>query len=148
MFARGPLRARLRVQHLENRLAPAVTSTLLNGVLTILGDSGPNSIQVNSAGGNLVVSSTGQSFTASSVQIITIDGGQGDDSIVIGGGIAQQCWLFGGSGNDQITCNSSGNDLLFGCNGDDILNSGPGNDTIYGGAGIDTLTDAQGANNV
>jgi uncharacterized protein YkwD len=146
MLGRGHCSAQLRVQHLESRVTPAVTATLLNGVLTILGDSAANSIQVTLSGGNLVVSSTGQSFASSSVSTITIDGGQGDDAIYVGTGITQQCWLFGGSGNDQITANGSGNDLIFGGNGDDTLNSGVGNDTLYGGAGNDTLTDTQGIN--
>jgi uncharacterized protein YkwD len=118
----------------------------LNGVLTVLGDSAANNIQVSLAGGNLVVSPTGQTFASNLVNTITIDGGQGDDTIVVGSGITQQCWLFGSSGNDQIIDNGSGNDLLFGGNGNDILNGGHGNDTLYGGAGSNTLTVAQSGN--
>ncbi len=146
MTGRGHRRAQLRIQHLENRLTPAVTATLLNGVLTVLGDSAANSVQISLSGANLVVSSTGQSFASSAVGTIAIDGGQGNDSITISGGITQQCWLYGGSGNDQITASGSANDLIFGCNGDDVLNSGQGNDTIYGGAGSDSLSDSQGSN--
>lgn len=140
-------RTRLAVHHLESRITPAITSNLLNGVLTVLGDSVANSISVNLNGGNLVVSSTGQSFASSAVTAIVVDGGVGNDTITIAGGITQQCWLHGGIGNDRIVSGGWNADLLFGGNGDDYLDGGPGNDTIYGGAGTDNLADTLGSNN-
>jgi Ca2+-binding RTX toxin-like protein len=46
--------------------------------------------------------------------------------------------IDGGGGNDQIT-GSGGNDWIIGRAGTDTLNGGPGVDTIDGGAGNDTL---------
>lgn len=141
-------RTRLTVHHLESRLAPAITSNLLNGVLTVLGDSGHNALTVNLSGANLVVAQTGQSFASASVTAIVVDGGVGNDTITIAGGIIQQCWLHGGIGNDRIISGGWNGDLIFGGNGDDHLDGGPGDDTIYGGAGTDTLADTLGANNL
>jgi uncharacterized protein YkwD len=141
-------RTRLAVLELEKRLTPAISSSLLNGVLTVLGDSGANNIAVNLSGGSLVVSSTGQTFPSWAVTAIVIDGGVGNDTITIGPGITQQCWLFGGIGDDRLISNGSGADLLFGGNGNDYLDGGPGNDTLYGGAGTDTLADTQGNNSL
>src|SRR5437764_15411657 len=93
-------RARLTVCQLENRETPAVTAGLLNGVLTVLGDTSANNLSVYLSGGNLMVSPTGQGFGSWAVSTIVIDGGMGDDTISVGSGISQQCWLFGGSGND------------------------------------------------
>jgi uncharacterized protein YkwD len=148
MLGRGPRLARLRVSPLENRITPAVSATLLNGVLTVLGDTSPNNLQVSLNNGMLTVSPTGQSFASSAVSAIVIDGGAGDDTIVVGGGITQQCWIFGGSGNDNITASGFGNDLIYGGNGNDTIASGAGNDTIFGNAGIDVLTDNQGVNSI
>lgn len=138
-------RALLRIQPLESRETPAVTATLLNGVLTVLGDSANDNIAINISAGSLSVPAAGKTFASATVASIAIDGGLGNDTINVGG-IPQQCWIFGGSGNDQITCSASGHDYLFGGNGDDTINSGLGNDTIFGGAGNDSLTDSLGAN--
>src|SRR6185369_1820214 len=106
-------RARLAVHQLETRETPAVTAGLLNGVLTVLGDTSANNLSVYLSGGNLIVGATGQGFGSWAVSTIAIDGGQGDDTVSVGPGITQQCWLFGGSGNDRVTSASSANDLVF-----------------------------------
>lgn len=139
-------RARLNILHLESRLTPAVTANLLNGVLTVLGDSAANSLAVNLSGGNLVVSPLGTSFPSASVSTIVVDGSIGNDTITIAGGITQQCWLHGGIGDDRIVSGGWSNDLIYGGNGNDYLDGGPGNDTIYGGAGSDTIADTLGSN--
>lgn len=140
-------RARFDVLHLESRITPALTANLLNGVLTVLGDSAANSVTVNLSGSNLAVSPLGSTFASSSVSTIVVDGGIGNDTIAIAGGITQQCWLHGGAGDDRIISGGWGNDLIFGGNGNDYLDGGPGNDTIYGGAGTDALADSIGSNN-
>ena len=50
-FGRAPRRTRLRLDHLETRVCPASTATLLNGVLTVLGDSSANTLSVTLSGG-------------------------------------------------------------------------------------------------
>jgi Ca2+-binding RTX toxin-like protein len=47
--------------------------------------------------------------------------------------------IDGGDGNDSLT-GSDGNDTLLGGNGDDVLIGGPGTDTLDGGPGNDTET--------
>src|SRR4051812_10434530 len=125
-------RARLRLYELERRVTPAVTATLLNGVLTVLGDSASNNLGISLSGGSLAVPATGQTFSAASVSTIVLDGEQGDDTLTVGAGITQQSFLFGGSGNDRLVSAGSGNDLLMGGNGNDSLDGGPGNDALYG----------------
>src|SRR5262245_6382688 len=146
MKGQGVRRARLHVNHLESRLNPTVSVSLLNGVLNVIGDTAANNLSVNLSGGNLFVS-TGQSFAASAVSCISIDGAAGVDTISVGG-VSQQCWIFGGAGNDVITASGFNNDLIYGGNGTDSLNSGAGNDTIYGNAGTDGISDTQGINSV
>jgi Ca2+-binding RTX toxin-like protein len=68
---------------------------------------------------------------------LTVDGGDGNDTITGGDGSDT---LLGGNGNDVII-GGRGNDTLLGGSGDDtfIWNPGDGSDTVEGGAGTDTL---------
>ena len=83
-------------------------------------------------------------FTAGSV---TLDGGDGNDTLVGGAGNDA---LIGGNGRD-ILAGGAGNDALIGGNGRDFLVGGDGNDTLNGvgtqnGAGEqDTLAGGLGA---
>jgi Ca2+-binding RTX toxin-like protein len=84
------------------------------------------------------------------VDRIRLDGGAGDDSMIIGpeddsygitpeiSPIALPLELLGGAGNDSLT-GSVGSDTLLGGDGDDVLAGGPSNDSLDGGAGNDTL---------
>lgn len=142
-----PLRSRLSLTRLEDRTVPAVTASLANGVLTVLGDSAGNTINLGLSNGQITVSGIAQTFPAASVHGITVDGGDGDDIINVSPAIATPCVLFGGYGSDRIT-GGGGNDQIFGGLGDDVLDGGPGNDIIYGGAGNDTINDSAGNNTV
>ena len=68
---------------------------------------------------------------------LTVDGGDGNDTITGGDG---NDTLIGGDGNDVIT-GGRGNDTLIGGTGDDtfIWNPGDGSDTVDGQDGTDTL---------
>ena len=68
---------------------------------------------------------------------LTVDGGDGNDTITGGDG---NDTLLGGDGNDVIT-GGRGNDTLLGGSGDDtfIWNPGDGSDTVDGQDGTDTL---------
>jgi Ca2+-binding RTX toxin-like protein len=68
---------------------------------------------------------------------LTVDGGDGNDSITGGDGNDR---LIGGAGNDTII-GGRGNDVLSGGTGDDtfVWNPGDGSDTVDGGDGFDTL---------
>jgi Ca2+-binding RTX toxin-like protein len=84
------------------------------------------------------------------VDRIRLDGGAGDDSMVIGpeddsyaitpeiSPIGYPLELLGGAGNDSLG-GSVGPDTLLGGDGDDVLTGGPANDSLDGGAGNDTL---------
>lgn len=67
---------------------------------------------------------------------ITLDGGDGNDSL-----------LRGSTGNDQIS-GGNGDDTLEGQEGNDTLDGGAGNDSISGGYGDDTLTGGAGADSL
>jgi Ca2+-binding RTX toxin-like protein len=73
----------------------------------------------------------------SSLISLTLDGGEGNDTIKGGDGADQ---LIGGAGNDTVT-GGRGNDTASLGDGDDtfIWNPGDGSDTVFGGAGSDTL---------
>lgn len=87
---------------------------------------------------------------------IFIDGGTGDDVIIVEGGAAVS-EVFGGAGNDDITGGftrdvidaGTGSDEVLGGRGDDLVLGGAGaddlngqddNDVLIGGGGRDTLT--------
>jgi Ca2+-binding RTX toxin-like protein len=92
---------------------------------------------------NLVLNMNGGDdvFTASnglaSLISLTVDGGDGNDTITGGDG---NDTLLGGNGNDLIT-GGRGNDVARLGNGDDtfVWNPGDGSDTVDGGDGNDTL---------
>jgi Ca2+-binding RTX toxin-like protein len=82
-----------------------------------------DSLNVQLGNGNDHFTATGVTVPRSS----TIDGGNGDDSIV---GTGSDDLVFGGNGNDTI--NSAG--------GNDTVDAGAGNDFVIGGVGHDTAT--------
>jgi Ca2+-binding RTX toxin-like protein len=120
-FAITPNGARLRV----DRLSPAPFSI----------DAGTvESIVINANGGDDVV--TASNGLAPLVQL-TIDGGEGNDTVTGGDGADT---LLGGAGNDTVA-GGRGNDAAFLGAGDDVFawSPGEGNDTVEGGDGVDTL---------
>jgi len=80
----------------------------------------------------------------------TLRGGPGDDELSGGGGADR---LMGGSGSDTLDggpgsdlfAGGSGNDFEYGRFGNDTLVGGSGNDKLYGGMGNDTLRGGPGA---
>lgn len=66
---------------------------------------------------------------------VTINGGDGNDSIQGGGGADN---INGNAGNDSLR-GGPGNDTLGGGQGDDVLSGGAGSDVFNGGAGIDLV---------
>jgi Ca2+-binding RTX toxin-like protein len=80
-----------------------------------------------------------------------IDAGSGDDTVL--GGLGRDR-LLGGSGDDElrggdandVLIGNSGNDKLFGEGGKDTLRGGSGNDRLVGGPKIDLLFGGSGVN--
>jgi Ca2+-binding RTX toxin-like protein len=91
-------------------------------------------LTLSANGGNDSTSCTGN---LAALIYITIDGGQGDDTLNGSNGADV---IFGGAGNDTIRTNQ-GNDTVFADLGDDLMLwfPGDGSDTIEGQQGVDKL---------
>src|SRR5215207_4495175 len=91
-------------------------------------------LAVNGLGGADVISAT---TLAAQVISLTLDGGDGEDTIAGGQGIEA---LLGGDGNDTLDGNGGNDRALLGA-GDDtfVWDPGDGSDTIEGEAGSDTM---------
>ncbi len=103
--------------------------------ISVTGSEGANdSLVINSLGGNDTVNATG--LSAATVRL-TIDGGDGNDSITGGDG---NDVLLGGDGNDSIN-GGRGDDVAFLGAGDDNFtwNPGDGSDVLEGQAGTDLM---------
>ena len=103
--------------------------------MTIDGAEGANdSLVINALGGNDTIDA---SALAAGVIKLTIDGGDGNDTIIGSDGADT---LIGGAGNDVVT-GGRGNDVAFLGDGNDqfIWNPGDGSDIVEGQGGNDTL---------
>ncbi|MDP9175007.1 MAG: hypothetical protein M3O30_14265 [Planctomycetota bacterium] len=115
------------------------SAVLANGVLTINGTPGNDTISVVSSNGTTTTTMNGsiiESDPSNQVSQVLISGRAGNDSISVSGDLPAT--LYGGVGNDTLFAGSSGS-LLNGGAGDDLLHGGTGNDTLIGGQGNDTL---------
>lgn len=123
------------------------SAEVIDGVLTILGSGSANNIQVHrNAAGDYVVTIdalAAQVFSAASVTSISIDGGDGADTLLVGAGITLDAVIHGGAGNDTITA-GGGNDQIHGDADNDVLLGRAGRDSFYGGAGDDSITGGSG----
>ncbi|MBB96324.1 MAG: hypothetical protein CML68_17235 [Rhodobacteraceae bacterium] len=72
----------------------------------------------------------------SSVEDLTLEGGDGNDNLNSGSG---NDTLIGGDGNDYLHGGYGGNDLLYGEAGNDIIYANDGDDMIWGGIGDDDI---------
>ncbi len=174
----GTRTARMNLQHLEDRWMPAVTAFFNAGILSVLGDSANNNIVVGAdAGGNLTVTSDGANVrirsiagtpTRGAVTLITIDGGNGNDSLVtdaslntvVNGSLvaAPPAILTGGRGDDFLKVGHGGivgglagvdaNGVVVGpVVGNSIMDGGAGNDSLVSGFGNDVMTGGAGDDN-
>jgi Ca2+-binding RTX toxin-like protein len=129
-------------ESLEGRQLYSVT--LVGNQLQITGDTGPTPNDVIKVAqfdaNNLSVEVNGfvQFVADSAVNSIVINGGAGDDQLVVLSTPAlpldEAATINGGVGNDTII-SGSGSDVLNGEAGDDVLRGGPGADVLSGGAG-------------
>lgn len=126
------------VEFLEARaMLSAVPLTVIQATgwdgtqLRINGTPGNDQITVKQTAGALLVGNTGGWTTtvAGTFVNIVIDGGGGNDSVVVDPSVTTDCILYGGVGNDTLV-GGSGNDTLYG---------GAGKNRLYGGAGDDVL---------
>jgi hypothetical protein len=128
-----------------------------NGVLTITGTDANDTVSVIGRGGKVVVKTNGhkQGVAYDGVTQINVDGGAGDDRVVIRafrisanvtGGEGNDT-LIGGKGDDSLA-GGEGDDKLRGRRGADLLSGGGGNDRLRGGAGDDSVTGGDGTDKV
>jgi Ca2+-binding RTX toxin-like protein len=143
-----PTRFGSAFEALEAREVPAIVATFSPGagILTVLGDSLDNNIEIsrNAAGiiqvngGAVVV--RGGTATVANTALIQVFGQGGNDTITMNeaNGALPRANHFGGTGNDVLT-GGSGNDMLFGQSGNDTLFGKGGFDFLFGGSENDTL---------
>jgi Ca2+-binding RTX toxin-like protein len=144
-----------RLEQLDSR--SLMSASLVNGVLTIGGTAGSESITVWKPDANTVqvnISSTGEAkrFAAADVNSIDLRAGGGNDLITVGLGLTCNTTLRGGNGSDTITgggggdtvLGSWGNDRIRGRSGNDDLRGEWGSDDIRGGQGDDSLDGGSG----
>jgi uncharacterized protein GlcG (DUF336 family) len=135
--------AALGVERLEPRNQPSLSATLGGGVLSIVGDGGPENIRVvlDASRGDLVVYSFAREtarFASSSVTAISIDGGSGKARIVIDSDVTQPASIRGGNAGDVLRAGGGPTTLLGGTARDKII-AGAGIDSIDGMGGGDRI---------
>ncbi len=116
---------------LNGQTPPSSFAAVSGGVLTITGTSAADKFSILYSGTSYTVTRNGTATTlaGSEVTRISLDGGDGDDQIVLNETVTVPSYLYGNNGNDK----------MIGGNGNDTLSGGAGKDTIYGGLGDDRL---------
>ncbi|RMG36627.1 MAG: hypothetical protein D6725_10320, partial [Planctomycetota bacterium] len=111
--------------------------------------SGPSAVQrinvVGDGSDNRVDLSLVSQADYSSLTAIVADTGDGDDTILGSGDLADS--LIGGDGHDVLVGNG-GDDTLDGGDGNDALTGGDGNDSLLAGDGFDTASGGDGDDTV
>jgi uncharacterized protein YkwD len=139
----SPKRARLDLEPLENRIVPN-SATLSNGVLTVLGDMSNVSIQIGQSNGQINVSGVSQSFNSSQVKMISVEAGDGNNTVTIASSVTAETWIFAGQGNNYIQ-GGGGKNHIFGGAGSDTIVGGSAQDVIFPGTGQNSITAPAGA---
>jgi len=127
--------------------AQTASATVSNDTLVVTGTNGPDDVQIGAGANPATLSvdlgpqTAPLTFDRATFSSITVFLGNGDDSFTAAdrsGNVTEPISVDGGNGNDTLT-GGSGNDTLSGGNGDDNILGGPGTDTIRGGNGADTV---------
>jgi|GEM_PF-3022446 len=126
----------------------AGSATFANGILAVMGTSGNDTIGLTFSGGKLDVNINGADtlFSISTLQLLTVSCGDGDDSVSTGDGVPG-VFVDGGNGNDTLT-GGAGDDTLIGDAGADLLIGGSGNDSLSGGKNPDTIQGGKGSDTI
>jgi Ca2+-binding RTX toxin-like protein len=144
------------VRYAYNRTALKLTSpsaslkfaSNVSGEIRANGTSGNDRIYATTNGTSVAITRDDftQILSLTGVRGMVIDGGAGDDSLVLGSGVMGSV-LLGGDGNDTLIgadnndsiIGGTGKDRLYGGGGDDRLSGAGGNDFLEGGSGSDRL---------
>src|SRR5258706_7548756 len=130
----------------------AIIPVQINGgtQLQVLGGKRADHIVVAPVAGGFQISNGAWSSTVNGVfDSILVRAGRGNDVVTIDPAITIPAILFGGVGDDSLTCGAS-DDKLYGQGGADMLNGGAGDDILVnagdsrfdqaaGGDGFDSL---------
>jgi hypothetical protein len=130
------------------------TPKLVGGENTVTLNAGPTANQrdfistsdvgeefvVTGSGKNVTItfSNTGTSQSFTNVDRIVLNGGKGNDRLIIGAAVTTAITFDGGEGDDYFE-GGAGNDIVIGGIGNDTLIGGGGANTLDGGAGADTI---------
>ena len=116
--------------------------------LRVAGSDGADSIAVVAAPGGLQVRDDLLNVSgtfAGAYRSIRVDGGAGDDRVLVDASVLTPAALHGGAGDDQLW-GGSGADRLYGGDGADALDGGAGDDVVVaiGGGTADRTTGGAG----
>jgi hypothetical protein len=118
---------RLTVQRLEDRATPSVSTTLINGTLTIRGDNLPNSVLISeSAPGKFTVTNNAKTVGTFSFSNLTVQMGNGADTVELKLATALTGNLNVTLGNGTDTFTTANSTLGSKIGGDAFVNLGLG----------------------
>ncbi|MEA2711416.1 MAG: hypothetical protein QOF78_4017 [Phycisphaerales bacterium] len=132
----------------------SLTPTTENGKInygTLIGNELANQLETGYGGGTIRGMGGNDTLRGASDALyldpILLDGGAGNDTLIVSPGGSGEGNLFGGAGNDSLV-GGGGDDNLIGGSGADTMRGGPGNDTVDYSArtapvtvGLGTLSD-------
>ncbi|HEX8340714.1 MAG TPA: hypothetical protein VF624_07390 [Tepidisphaeraceae bacterium] len=142
------------LESLEDRRLYSVSHA--GKVLSIVGTTRSDNIGIAAGKGQIVVHDNGlqQTFNVGAVKTIRINGGRGDDLIIVSPRVAIRVSIEAGPGNDRVgggarddtIFGQQGNDTIVGNAGSDYFDAGPNDDYLedtlsavfHGGSGTDT----------
>ena len=139
---------RLGLAVAQNFLKPVsgtATAQVVQNELFVNGTSRSDVIRIVTAGTQIRVTINGKTlgrFDAKQLSLIVVDGGAGNDQIILTT-VSVDSDIYGGSGND-ILRGGAGKDRMFGEGGRDKLFGGRGNDRLDGGTDADILRGNKG----
>ncbi|RVU39409.1 hypothetical protein EOI86_09280 [Hwanghaeella grinnelliae] len=108
-----------------------LTNTLTGQLVTA---DGYEEIDIDFGPGEDTVELRDLSNTDLTNDTLTLNMGDGDDTVTVGEDVNRDVELYGGAGNDDLQAS----------NGDDLIDGGIGDDTVDGGEGSDTYLWAEG----
>ncbi|WP_164019595.1 M91 family zinc metallopeptidase [Pyxidicoccus trucidator] len=119
---------------------PQVTTDRAGNTVVDLGTGNNQATVSRGPDGGLTITSDGQSvnLTAEQARNATIRGGEGNDRIAVDADVTANLRIDGGNGSDTLI-GGGGQNTLEGGDGDDYIQGGAGNDRIVGGAGRDVM---------
>jgi Calpain family cysteine protease/RTX calcium-binding nonapeptide repeat (4 copies) len=146
------------LQNLESRTmmtAVPLGVKFSGGLLTVTGTTGNDQITISQSGTSWTIANGSDWSVTKTMKVtrLSVNAGNGDDTVTINSSVTVPATLLGGAGNDTITSNGTGtvsinggagNDSLTGGSSTDTLNGDIGDDTLVGGAGADLLIGGAG----